>query len=71
MTTCPHCGQPMPRSRIRREPVQESLPETDQPQLAALSSRNLWGHPDTVWQVRAARSQDSGTMTDDQTEEPQ
>lgn len=45
MTTCPHCGQPMPTSRLRREPVLESLPEADDRQLAALADYNLWNHP--------------------------
>ena len=55
MTTCPHCGQPMPTSlpnasdRRVPAPFLESLPETDAQQLAALDRRNLWPRADVVW----------------------
>lgn len=54
MTTCPHCGQPMPPQHARREPVQESLPEPiDGAQLAAFERRKLWPRADVVWRQEA------------------
>jgi len=50
MTTCPHCGQPMPTARVRRDPVLESLVEpNDGAQLEALNRRDLWPRASVVW----------------------
>jgi hypothetical protein len=66
MTTCPHCGQPMPTARVRREPMQEVMSEaSDRAQLAALNRSNLWGHPRHAWQTADASSSDSGSISDD------
>jgi len=60
MTTCPHCGQPMPTARVRRDPVLESLVEiNDGAQLEALNRRDLWPRASVVWRQEQQEASDA------------